>query len=44
LKILKSEIMKEITFVDLGGVDLVRGFEKSRSEPSIQTVPSRLGD
>jgi hypothetical protein len=44
LKSLKSGIMKEITSVDLGGTDLVCGFEKGRSEPSVQTVPSILGD
>jgi hypothetical protein len=37
-------IMKEITSIDLGGEDLVRGFEKGRSELSVPTVPSRLGD
>jgi hypothetical protein len=30
--------------VDLGGADLVCGFEKGRSEPSVPTVPSRSGD
>jgi hypothetical protein len=44
LKSLKSRITKEITSVDLGGADLVHGFEKGRSEPSVQTVPSRSGD
>jgi hypothetical protein len=37
-------ITKEITSVDLGGEDLVCGFEKGRSEPSVLTVPSRSGD
>jgi hypothetical protein len=32
---------EEITVVDLGGTDLVRRFERRRSEPSIQTVSSR---
>jgi hypothetical protein len=36
--------MKKITFVDLGGVDLVRRFGKEISELLVQTVPSRSGD
>jgi hypothetical protein len=46
LRFEKSEVQitKEITSVDLGGADLVRGFEKERSEPSVQAVPSRSGD
>jgi hypothetical protein len=40
LKIPKSRITKEIASIDLGGKDLVCGFEKGRTEPSVSTVPS----
>jgi hypothetical protein len=32
--------MKDITFVDLRGEDLIHGFEKGRFEPSVYAVLS----
>jgi hypothetical protein len=44
LKSMKYGITKEITSVDVGGEDMVRGFQKGRYEPSVQIVPSRSRD
>jgi hypothetical protein len=41
---MKSKITKEITYVDLGGEDLVHGFEKGISKLLFQTILSILED
>jgi hypothetical protein len=43
-KVRSPELRRRSQSIDLRGTDLVRRFERHRSEPSVQTVPSRSGD
>jgi hypothetical protein len=43
-KVRSSELRRRSQSVDLRGTDMVHRFERHRSEPSVQTVPSRKGD